>query len=128
MPSGKVEDFIKILIGHVDRKPKPRKRVVIKARPQYIPAEVKREMEKTRHEGCAHVEHNSGQRCASKHFLQMDHIHEYSRGGANEKSNLRRLCGFHNRRRFETSRGASGDQGHSWHVTEGIGMIEMTTY
>jgi hypothetical protein len=107
MPSGRMEDLIKILIGQATRQSKPRKRVEIRTRSRYIPAEVKREMEKTRKEGCSHVDKITGRRCASKHFLQVDHIHEYGRGGSNETPNLQWLCGFHNRHRFETSREAS---------------------
>jgi hypothetical protein len=112
MPSGKMADLIKILIQHANRQPKARKRVTVKTRSRHIPSEVKRVMEETRHEGCAHVDKVTGERCGSKHFLQMDHIHEYSKGGLNEAHNLRWLCGFHNRNRFETSRNApSADVG-----------------
>jgi hypothetical protein len=102
MPSGKMEDLIKILIQHDNRQPKARKRMTIKKRSRHIPAEVKRELEKTRHLGCDHLIEDGGQRCGSKHFLQLDHIHEYSRGGTNESQNLRWMCGFHNRHRFKT--------------------------
>jgi hypothetical protein len=69
MPSGKMGDLIKILIAQVNREPQPRKPVQIKTRSRYIPAQVKREMEKTRQEGCSHVDKTTDQRCASKHFL-----------------------------------------------------------
>jgi hypothetical protein len=108
MPSGKMEDLIKILIEKAHRSPQPRKRVAIKTRSRHIPSEVKREMEKTRHEGCCYVDPHSGARCGSQHFLQRDHIHEYSRGGLNFSHNLRWLCAFHNRNRGETERDASG--------------------
>jgi hypothetical protein len=108
MPSGKMEDLIKILIQTAHRQPQPRKRIEIKTRSRHIPSEVKREMEKTRHEGCCYVDPNSGSRCGSQHFLQRDHIHEYSRGGLNLSHNLRWLCAFHNRNRGETGRDASG--------------------
>ncbi len=107
MPSGKMEDLIKILIQHDNRQPKPRKRLAIKTRSRHIPMAVKRELEKTRHLGCDHLIDGSGQRCGSKHFLQLDHIHEYSRGGTNEAHNLRWMCGFHNRHRFKTRSGAA---------------------
>jgi hypothetical protein len=107
MPSGKMEDLIKILIQHDNRQPKSRKRMTIKTRSRHIPAEVKRELENTRPLGCDHLIKETGQRCGSKHFLQLDHIHEYSRGGSNEVHNLRWMCGFHNRHRFKTRSGAS---------------------
>jgi hypothetical protein len=113
MPSGKMADLMKILIQHENRQPKPRKRVTIKTRSRHIPSEVKCQMEKTRHLGCGHVDEASGQRCASKYFLQMDHIHEYSHGGVNEAYNLQWLCGFHNRYRFETRSTASRNQNQS---------------
>lgn len=102
MPSGKIEDLVGILIQIEKRQPKGRKRVTIKTRSRHIPAEVKREMEKSRHLGCDHVDEASGQRCGSQYFLQMDHIQLYSQGGLNEAHNLRWMCGFHNRHRFET--------------------------
>lgn len=104
MPSGKMEDLLKILIEHAKCKPSPssKKRTTIKTRSRHIPAEVKREMEKTRHLGCNHKDESTNKRCGSKHFLQMDHIHEYSRGGLHVLENLQWLCGFHNRHRFET--------------------------
>jgi hypothetical protein len=55
-------------------------------------------MEKTRARGCDHTDPD-GNRCGSHHFLQRDHIHEFSRGGLNTIENLRWLCGFHNRNR-----------------------------
>jgi hypothetical protein len=109
MPSGKMQDLMKILIQQANRKPQPRKRVTIQRRSRHIPAEVKREMEKTRRHGCTHVDNLTGERCSSKHFLQMDHIKEYSKGGSNEAHNLQWLCGFHNRHRFETSRVAKSE-------------------
>jgi hypothetical protein len=108
MPGGKMGDLVKILIQIERRQPQPRKRVTIKTRSRFIAAEVKREMEKTRHKGCCYVDPNSGVCCGSQHFLQLDHIHEYSRGGLNEVQNLRWLCGFHNRNRGETGRSVSG--------------------
>jgi 5-methylcytosine-specific restriction endonuclease McrA len=47
--------------------------------------------------GCEYVDTKTGKRCESKKFLQIDHIIPYSSGGSNEVSNLRVLCGAHNR-------------------------------
>jgi hypothetical protein len=130
MPSGKMEDLIKILIRKVTKPAKARIRKVqlkqndlaspnesvatpnsvpihaakisIKPRSRYISAVAKRELEKTRNQGCAHKDKQTGQRCGSMHFLQMDHIHEFCNGGSNGAENLQWLCGFHNRYRFAT--------------------------
>lgn len=111
MPSGQMEDLIKIFIQKERREVRARKRVTIKTRSRHIPAQVKRELEKTRHLGCDHVDETSGERCGLKHFLQLDHLHEYSQGGLNEAHNLHWLCGFHNRHRFKTRSGASRKSG-----------------
>jgi hypothetical protein len=110
MPDGKMEDLMKILIRLARHQPSARKRVTIKTRSRYISAKVKREMEKTRHDGCCYKEESSELKCGSQHFLQLDHIQEYSQGGLNEVHNLRWLCGFHNRNRGETGRDASRAQ------------------
>ncbi len=49
-------------------------------------------------QGCTFVS-ESGRRCRSKRFLQLDHIELFARGGANEAANLRWMCGMHNRAR-----------------------------
>jgi hypothetical protein len=119
MPEGKMQDLLKILIKLACKKSKPRKRITVQTTKQtttrtpdisnpsksrYISAEVKREMEKSRGRGCTHTD-ATGYRCGSSHFLQLDHIIEFSRGGPSEAQNLRWMCGFHNRNRGETRRG-----------------------
>jgi 5-methylcytosine-specific restriction endonuclease McrA len=83
------------------------KKIVTKARSRYISVVAKRELEKTRANGCAHKDRGTGRRCGSTYFLQMDHVHEFSCGGSNAVDNLQWLCGFHNRHRFETGGGES---------------------
>jgi hypothetical protein len=95
--------------GAATTTPSPVTKISIKMRSRYISAAAKRELEKTRHLGCAHKDKNTGRRCGSKHFLQLDHIHEFSKGGSNIAENLQWLCGFHNRHRFATGSGAEGD-------------------
>lgn len=128
MPDGKIVDLMKILIKIANKKMSPVKRVTIRTRSneskssnaesnqsafrcetkdrteihgsRHIPADVKRELEKSRHLGCNHVD-SSGVRCGSAYFLQMDHIVEFRNNGSNEANNLRWMCGLHNRNRIE---------------------------
>jgi hypothetical protein len=157
MPSGKIEDLIKILIKKVSRPAKPRTKkaqeengqhtsnnaptqspspipvtkISIKTRSRYISAGAKRELEKTRHQGCAHKDRGTGQSCGSTHFLQMDHIHEFCNGGSNAAENLQWLCGFHNRHRFATA-DDQFETGAAMDLVPGqlilIGSLELLSY
>lgn len=62
-------------------------------RSRYIPAAERHAVEMA---ACSHVA-KTGRRCNSTRFLQLDHIHPFSRGGANTAENLRWMCGAHNR-------------------------------
>ena len=46
---------------------------------------------------CTYTDPKTGRRCHSRHYLQIDHIQPYSKGGTSEAQNLRLLCGPHNR-------------------------------
>lgn len=46
-----------------------------------------------------------GTRCRSRKGLQIDHIRPYSARGTHDPSNLRLLCGAHNRRAAERALG-----------------------
>jgi hypothetical protein len=83
----------------------PATKIQIKMRSRYVSAVAKRELEKTRLHGCAYKDRSTGRTCGSMHFLQMDHVHEFCKGGSNAAENLQWLCGFHNRHRFETTGG-----------------------
>lgn len=49
---------------------------------------------------CSFLNKETGEVCQSKHFLQYDHIREFSkRGLSNDPNNIRLLCGAHNRHR-----------------------------
>ena len=55
---------------------------------------------------CTYVGKN-GKRCGSTHGLQIDHIKPFARGGQNTLSNLRLLCGKHNRHEAKRILGAN---------------------
>jgi hypothetical protein len=106
--------------------PKPVANFPIKTRSRYISAVAKRELEKTRHQGCAYKDRSTGQRSGSTYFLQMDHIHQFSNGGSNAAENLQWLCGFHNRHRFATGRemGTGGEtEGEAEELTGGRAAV-----
>ncbi len=67
-------------------------------RSRYIPAAARHEIwAKNAGKGCEFVDPDSGQRCGSKHFMQIDHRTPFSMGGDHCAENLRILCGQHNR-------------------------------
>jgi hypothetical protein len=46
---------------------------------------------------CQYRDEENGRVCGSRRWVQLDHIVEFSLGGSHEVSNLRLLCGTHNR-------------------------------
>lgn len=48
---------------------------------------------------CSHTD-PQGKPCDNKKFLQIDHIHSWSRGGTHEPQNLQVLCATHNRLKY----------------------------
>ncbi len=46
---------------------------------------------------CTFISPITGQRCAEKHFLQIEHIVPVAMGGSSEQENLTVLCASHNR-------------------------------
>jgi 5-methylcytosine-specific restriction endonuclease McrA len=45
---------------------------------------------------CEYRDPETGRRCESRHFLEVDHIQPRALGGTNELENLRNLCRTHN--------------------------------
>lgn len=68
-------------------------------RTRYIPPRTRRFVMQRASEQCEFVDALTGKRCEGRHGLQIDHIVEFRNGGGNEVTNLRALCGAHNRGR-----------------------------
>ena len=101
------------------RVPKPQrqlKKPVIQAeRPRRIPAAI-RDAVFTRDKGRCTFKGATGEHCDSTRALQIDHIVPFARGGTNAASNLRLLCGKHNRLEAERVSEACNDRDHHRHV------------
>lgn len=65
-------------------------------RTRYIPAAIKREIWKRDQGRCSFQDPKTGRRCSSTRFLQLDHRHDFARGGSNTAENLRLYCANHN--------------------------------
>jgi hypothetical protein len=68
------------------------------ARDRTISRPVRREVERRDGHRCAVVDARTGQRCESRHRLELDHIRPYAMGGSNSWENLRLVCRAHNQR------------------------------
>ena len=66
-----------------------------------IPAAVKREVWRRDQGCCTFVDRDSGRRCGSRFFLEMDHIVPVAVGGGAEPGNLVLRCAAHHRYRHE---------------------------
>lgn len=73
------------------------KRSVPIAKRKYIAASVRRAVFARAKNCCEFIHSRTNQRCGSKYQLQIDHIRPLAKGGTDEISNLRILCGAHNR-------------------------------
>ena len=71
---------------------------------RYIPRRVRDEVHVRDKGRCTYVS-PGGRRCSATSDLQIDHIVPYARGGDNSPSNLRLLCGKHNRLEAERAYG-----------------------
>ncbi len=77
----------------------------VQKRSRYIPAHARHATwKKNDGAGCEYVDSKSGTRCGSKHFLQIDHVLAFSKGGSHSTENLRILCGQHNRWIYKNQR------------------------
>ncbi len=84
-------------------------------RSRHIPDEVRDEVCVRDGGQCSFVAAD-GTRCRSRRGLQLDHIRPYAVGGTHAPSNLRLLCGAHNRRAAEHALGAHVMQPYWRHV------------
>ncbi|MBS1969676.1 MAG: HNH endonuclease [Bdellovibrionales bacterium] len=75
----------------------PLKVPVSKEKRKYIAASVRRAVYAKAKNCCEYIHPQNGQRCGSKYQLQVDHIRPLAKGGSEDISNLRILCGVHNR-------------------------------
>ena len=64
---------------------------------KHISLKVRREVFSKANHCCEHINLVTKQRCQSRYQLQLDHIHPIAKGGSNDITNLRVLCGVHNR-------------------------------
>jgi 5-methylcytosine-specific restriction endonuclease McrA len=72
---------------------------------RHIPDEVRDEIFVRDHGACTYVG-PSGTRCRSTRGVQVDHVTPFAAGGTHDPSNLRLLCGAHNRRAAEKAFGS----------------------
>ena len=84
----------------------PRDKATEHTQTRHIPASVRVQVYARDQGRCPYVG-TTGQRCASTHHLQIDHIVPYGRGGTHTPGNLRLLCGKHNRLEAERIYGAN---------------------
>ena len=69
-------------------------------RSRAIPAAIKRQVF-ARAGYCCQFISNNGVACRQRTYLEIDHIHPFSRGGSHHIENLRVLCRGHNQRHAE---------------------------
>lgn len=76
---------------------KPRPERPVNPRSRHVPRRIRREVWRRSPHECSYVDPASGRKCGSRHALEIDHVHEWCRGGANTTENLRILCSAHNK-------------------------------
>jgi len=80
------------------------------ANPRYVPRSVRREVWERDGGRCTFVG-TGGHRCEAREELELDHVVPVARGGLPTASNLRLLCGPHNRHAAERTFGKAAMQG-----------------
>jgi hypothetical protein len=103
VPDQKIESALVYWAREVEKRkslPPPQRLQISKAkssvkRTRHIPAHVKRIVLNRAQYKCE-FKSQSGVRCETKHFVEVDHVHGFSIGGSNEVENLRALCRSHN--------------------------------
>lgn len=66
------------------------------AHKRYVPAAIRREVWRKAGSQCTHQDKKTGQRCASRFALQVEHIQPFAKNGASDPDNLTLLCRQHN--------------------------------
>ena len=82
--------------GFANKSHNPGEKANTQKRTRHIPIALRDKVFARDNARCTYVGKN-GKRCGSTHNLQIDHIKPFARGGQNTLSNLRLLCGKHNR-------------------------------
>ena len=93
-------------------KPSKNSKSGIKEVSRYIPRRVRDEVHVRDKGRCTYVS-PGGRRCGATADLQIDHIVPFARGGDNSPSNLRLLCGKHNRLEAERVYGKEKMESHA---------------
>ncbi len=83
------------LMGITAKKVQPSK----SSNPRYISKKLRAEIYKRDESCCVFIDKQTGNRCSSKHLLQIDHVKPISRGGLTELQNLQILCQAHHKYR-----------------------------
>jgi 5-methylcytosine-specific restriction endonuclease McrA len=83
----------------------PRERSQARDESRHLPDETRDEVFVRDGGQCTFVA-TDGTRCQCKKGVQVDHIRPFANGGTHDPSNLRLLCGAHNRRAAERTMGA----------------------
>ena len=107
-PKGKLEDIFnealdlllekKDPIRKIEKQKKKNTLPVIQPNSRYIPKAIQREVY-TRDQARCSYKSSEGKQCGEQNFLELDHIHPWSLGGASTSENLRLLCRTHNQYR-----------------------------